>query len=50
MLDPAMLELDANLETLAARLPAARLALLPFDPPGSQDQVLLRAAAAALAP
>jgi dethiobiotin synthetase len=50
LLDPTMLELDANLETLEARLPAARLALLPFDPLGSQDRVPLGAAAAALAP
>jgi dethiobiotin synthetase len=50
LLDPAMLELDANLETLAARLPPARLALLPFDPTGRGDRVPLRAAAAALAP
>jgi dethiobiotin synthetase len=50
VLDPAMLELEANLETLGARLPGARLALLPFDPHGSQDRTPLRAAAAALAP
>ena len=50
VLDPAMLELEANLETLEARLPAARLALLPYDPLASGDRLPLRAAAAALAP